>query len=275
MEDYYHQNTIDRKANLVLNKLKMELSCRESNEHVGSGLGGNPTEYFFLLTHNVKPVGADEGEPSFSRVGSDEILFSTSAKPPMMMVRKAFTKFLDEEYPTRQRVTQAQLLSPSFMRDLGSNKLEIKLFIRALEHTYELVKWLDLKQEMGCKLSILCEQERDALANLFLKEMNLPTTYFEDHKNDKHDPMDRMLRKHPIWGARREAASKRYGEMTQKLVSPEDNENLAIVGAYPSHITLFIFRACIGIERIVSLNLDELDSCKFLSEINKEIDNDE
>jgi hypothetical protein len=273
--DDYHQSELDVKARTALHRLKMELSCREDNEHVGSGLGGNPSEFLFLLTHSVAVSGCAEGEPTFSRVGAEEILFRTPPKPSMGVLRRAFTKFLNEEFPNRPQITSSQLMNPSFLRDLGSNRIEVKLLIRALEQTYEVVKWLDLKREMQNKLSELCAKEQSDLANNFLKEMGLPVTYFHDHKDDKLDPMSRMLNKHPVWGARRDAAHKRYDEMCKQLISPEDNLRLQTIGAFPAYITLFVFRACVQIERIVSLNLDELDSCKFLSDINKEMEDEE
>jgi hypothetical protein len=271
----YDQKERDVKAQKALTKLKLELGMRETNEHSGSGLGGNASEYLFMLTHTVKVAGISEGSPSFSRVGSDDVIFYSPKKPNMRTVRQAFTKFLDVQFPDREIVTQEQLANPSFMRDLSSDKLEVKLFIRALEHTYELAKWLDLKLEMQRNLDELSSKECDALATLFLKEMSLPETYFQDHKDDKQDPMSRMLNRHPVWGARREAVGTRFGGMIKQLLSPEDNEKLQMIGAYPVHIALFALRSCVGIEKIVSLNLDELPSCSFLTELNCDIQSDD
>jgi len=270
MKDY-EQEERDMDARDVLAKLKLELACRETNEHVGSSLGGNPTDFWWMLNNSVRAVGVQEGLPRFQKVNS-EILFYSPKKPAPRDVRNALTKFLDSEHSNRQVVTQEQLANPTFVKDWAYDKPEVKLFIRALEHTYELAKWLDLKLDMNDKLSVLRQQECDALRSLFLKEMNLPETYFEDHKDDKNNPMSRMLNRHPVWGAKRKAVDARYAEMCQRLLSPEDNEKIEMIGSYPMHIALFVFRTCIGLERIVSLNLDEQNSCKFLTEINRFVD---
>lgn len=268
----YYQEGKNADARVVLSRLKLELGCRETNDHIGSGLGGNPTELFFLMTHPVKCVGIDEGDPRFERVGLNEVLFYSTKKPPMKMVRTSLSNLLKESFPSHVKVTQNQLLNPSFLADHVEGNLEIKLLRKALIHTAELVKWLDLKIDMQKKLGDLSDTERADQAVLFLREMELPETYFQDTKDEKGNPIKRMLDRHPVYGARRKAISERYGAMIKQLISPEDNQKLEMMGAYPPHIGLFAFRTQVSIERIVCLNLDELPSCNFLAEINKEID---
>ena len=267
-----NQENLNAKARTAFNKLKLELGCRSDNEHVGSGMGGNVSEYLFLLTHTVEVVGTKEGNPSFSKVTSNEVSFYSAPKPPMKLVRQALTSFLDKEFPDRTIVTQDQIINLSFMKDIYSTNVESDLFIRALEQTYDLVKWLDLKLDMQKKMQELGSQEREDISFRFLKEMNLPKTYFQDHKDDKQDPMGRMLSKHPVWGVKQKAVNARIGEICKQLLSTEDNEKLQMIGCYPAYITLFVFRSLVNIERIVALNLDENINCKFLSDINREME---
>lgn len=272
MDDYLQQQKdIDARATLLA--LKLELATRETNEHVGSGLGGNPTDFWWMLNHTIKAVGIDPGAmPSFSRVGSQEIVFYAPKKPSMKHVRQALTKFLDENYPTRQVVTQEQLANPSFVKDWAHDKLEVKLFIQCLELTQELVGWIDLKIQMQRSLHALQDKEEKDIAKRFLRERGLPETYFETlPKETKGDPITRMLRRHPVWAPKQKAIASRYSKMTSGLISPEDAEKLEMVGAYPQYMALFAFRSLVQIERIVELNLDEHPACKFLSEINKDM----
>lgn len=271
MEDY-EQEQRDTDARTALMNLKLELAIRQDNEHVGSGLGGSPTEFWWLLNNPVRAIGVVQGVgPSFKKSSDGkEILFYSPKKPSMKDVRNALTQFLDSNYANRQSVTQEQLTNLSFVKDWAYDKLEVNLFIQALEHTAELSRWLDVKKDMQNKLHELSSKECDDLAVRFLRERGLSDTYFEEHKDEKNNPVKRMMNRHPVWGTRIKAVHARYGEMVGKLLSPEDKEKLEMVGAFPAHIALFVFRTQVGIETIVHLNLDELPACNFLVEINKE-----
>jgi len=117
----------------------------------------------------------------------------------------------------------------------------------------------------------------------FLKEVGLPTDYFDQDEPDDFDPtaynermerveMHKICENHPVWGAKISAVSKRRAQFVELLVSPEDIEKVNIISSFPKHITLFVIRSCIGIERMVALELDE--RMKSLSAINKAVDED-
>lgn len=259
-------------AKKVYERLLLELSVREDNEHVGTGLGGNPSELFFLLSHNVKIAATAplNDKIHFGQAGATEILVEIPEKPNMKLMRNELTKFI-ASHPDKQDVTREQLLNPSFLKDQTNKTLNIQLLIKALEQTKILVDWLDLKIELQDQVHATFRKEYTDIETSFLKEMNLPETYFDDTEEDDDDPIDRMMRAHPVWGLKYKEAQTRQTEINDRLLSKDDLNKIEFVGTFPSFIALFAIRSLVGIERMVHLNLDERTECKFLNSINKKL----
>lgn len=258
--------------------LKTELAIRQNNEHVGSGLGGNTTELFFLLTHKVNIGQSLDDKFHVTTLDNGEVLCSVPSKPSSLEARKKLTSFINS-HPGKVDVTQDQLSNISFLKDLGSKSLDIKLLITALEEATILANWLDAKIEVKNNIDKLFDKEHRALEVCFLKEMNLPESYFKDLAKiietqrgnssfvEEDDPMKFMFNAHPVWGVKDKACKKRHEEMEFRLLSQEDLDRLNFIGTFPSYIGLFVFRSQIGIERLITLNLDERTD--FLDKINK------
>lgn len=257
--------------------LKLELSVRENNEHVGTGMGGNPSELLFLLSHKVKVEVAGGVRSYFSDTGPGQISFFFAEISKMKEIRQELTTFINS-HPDKISITPAQLANISFLRDQKNQTLEIQLLIRALEEAYSLVSYLDPKAELKKQISETFDREYKGIEALFLKEMNLPLSYFkdmedlEDKSEQYDDPMRSILDKHPVWGVRLSVISKRHTEMENQLLSKEDTDRLEIIGSMPSYIAVVAMRSVVQIERLVNFNLDEHERCGFLTTINKKMD---
>lgn len=252
-------------ARKVLEKLLLELSVRSNNEHVGAGLGGNASEWWFLVNHEVKLELSSTGLSEF-RSNLDQVIFSVAKKPDMGQIRGALTAFF-KSHPDRLDTTEEQLVNLSFLRDQPIRSLNAKIYLHAVKSGLELVKWLDIKIALDGEISKVISQEREVLQSAFLKEMDLPSTYFEDIDDD-NDPIEAMYTKHPVWGVKDAALSKRYRTMFDQLLSQDDLDKITFIGSCPSFITMPAFRRLVQIERMVRLNLDERPECDFLSRIN-------
>lgn len=259
-----------QRANDTLRKLMLELGTRQDNFHVGSGLGGNASQWWFLVNHEVKAVPTDDTAPSFSRVGAEEILFLVPEKAVMSQIRTALTEFY-EKHPHRLEVTDQQIIDPAFLRDQQIRHIDAKVYTLAVDSALELQKWLDIKIQLNVEISEVVHKEKDVFRAEFLKEMKLPATYFEDHSDDEDDPIEGMYEKHPVWGVKDAASSARYKTMFDQLLSQDDRDRITFIGSCPSYVTLAAFRRIIGIERLVSLNLDEIKETEFLKAINKSV----
>lgn len=137
----HNRDELLEKAGKFYTKLRLELATKSDNEHVGSGMGGNASQFFFLLSHKVEidtaPVSA-----FFSRVEGHRIRFHVPSKPDIKQVRQELTKFFDG-HPDKLEVTNEQLLDSTFLKEHQSKSLEIKLLARAIEESKLLTEWLD------------------------------------------------------------------------------------------------------------------------------------
>jgi len=267
MKENYHRQEVSRK---VLEKLLLELSIRSDNNHVGSGLGGNASEWWFLVNHEVKLKFSRTGLSEF-KSNSGEIIFSVAKKPDMGQIRGALTAFF-KTHPDKLDTTEEQLVNLSFLRDQPIRSTNAKIYLHAVQSCLELVKWLDIKIELDSEISKVISKEQDVFQAAFLKEMDLPATYFEDC--DQDDPFEKMYHKHPVWGVKHAASAKRHSLMFAELLSQDDLDKMTFIGSCPSFITMPTFRRIVQIERLVRLNLDERKECDFLSLINSTLDED-
>jgi len=245
----------------ILEQLKIELALRDDNQHVGSGLGGNAAQFFFLLSHKVVAHLVDEPGASFQR-SHGQIDFYVSSQASMKQIRETFKVFFDS-HPDKNDYTQAQVSNTSFLRDQMVNTIDVNLLIQALEVGHEVVSWLDPKCTLVSQVHALFGKETAAFEKAFLKEMSLPVNYFDKDSIDREydDPVMEMFKAHPIWGAKYKASSARADQIIKDLVSQEDLDKLRFIGTCPSYISLFAFRNTLQIDRLVTLNLDERLNC--------------
>jgi hypothetical protein len=253
----------------TLEKLLMQLSVRSNNHLVGSGLGGNASEWWFLVNHKItiKLSTTEFGAFSISKTNPNEIIFWVPVKPDLKQIRGALASFF-VNHPNKLDTTEEQLINLSFLRDQPIRDINAKIYLHAVKVGLELIHWLDIKMELDNEMSKVSSKEKNVFRASFLKEMDLPATYFEDC--EENDPFEVMYYKHPIWGVRDAAVRKRYGLMFDQLLSQDDLDKMTFIGSCPSFITMPIFRRIICIERVVRLSLDK--KCDFLARINKDID---
>ena len=262
-------------------KLKIELATRQDNEHVGTGMGGNPAQLYYFMTHEVRTEHSPNKMTFVTQEGNTAI-FHLAQDAKMKEIREAFDKFW-QTCPDKNNITQEQLMNPSFVRDLNSDSTEVHLLLLGLETANDLVTWLDRESEFDKQVSQFFIKEYEATEEGFLTEMKLPLDHFKKIEAKKEqlrkegkpyhhikNPMRRVLNKHPVWGKRWEGISKRQGLITENLFSQEDLDKLNKIGSLPAHIAMFVTRSVIHIDRLVKHNLDE--KVTFLQDINKEVE---
>lgn len=268
-------------------RLKLDTGVRSNNEHAGTGLGGSPSEFWFLANHNIK-VYLTDGDPSFKDAPESNtiIAYMPSTKDyPLSKTRKIFQDFFTS-HKDRIDITKEQETDLQFLKTLEVKTIDARMFIEAVELAHELAHWLDIKIDFQKATSALYAKELDFLQKKFLKELNLPIDYFEkleaknsDRENrDKEnlnggDPMRAIFEAHPVWGAKYNLSKERHATVANQLLSSEDNGKLKALNGFPPYLVLQAVRSIIGIERIVTLNLDENDNWDILNRVNKVIDN--
>ena len=253
----------------LLERLKIELAVRQDNNLVASGIGGNVSELFFLLSKKVLPQYSDSEFEIHET--SNGIMFLTNGSADIKVVRKKLTEFINS-HPDKNDYTIEQITNTSFLRDQMVDTLDIKLLIKAIEKAKVVVSWLDPKMEIQKAIRESFAKENAELDKTYLTEMDLPLDFLG--KDDEEGIDDRAfvreaVQNHPILGAKYKAQQARLLNMERNLISQEDLDRLNIIGSCPSYIALLVMRTMIGLERLVNLSLDEyLD---FLSSINKKI----
>lgn len=248
-------------------KLRLELALRPDNEHVGSGLGGNISEFMFLVCHDIKVISSNDNKIKFS--GAKEITISVPEKPNLKEAREELSKFI-ESHVDKLVITKEQAINISFIQDLKFSTLEKDLLIKGLKIAHDLVIWLDPKIRLQDKIAEVFDIEYKDVEGSFLKEMNLPSTYFKDQKDKYNNPVFAMFNKHPIWSAKNKEIIDRQNLMEEQLLSSDDITKMNLIGTLPAHLAVHIIRLVICVDRLVKLNLDE--KFKFLSEVNKQFD---
>jgi hypothetical protein len=126
-------------------KLKVELATRRDNEHVGTGMGGNPSQLYYFMTHDVMTKHSPTKEVIVTQEGNT-VVFALPQNAKLREVRQGFDRFW-ETCPDKNDFTQEQLSNPAFLKDLGSNSTEVHLLIMGLETARDLVTWLDREAE--------------------------------------------------------------------------------------------------------------------------------
>jgi hypothetical protein len=228
------------------------------------------------VNHAVRPVFTTDEQASWSSVGDNEIVLYVPEKPRMKQIREALDQFY-QQHPHKLDVTEEQLINISFLHDQLIRHIDAKVYVHAVEAGLQLQRWLDRKLELDRAIRQVTEDEKKVFKAAFLEEMKLPATYFEDleNKDDNDvddDPITSMYRKHPVWGEKDKAVSKRYQAMFDQLLSQDDLDKMVFIGSCPGYIALAVFRRLVQIERIVGLNLDERKECEFLISINRAVD---
>lgn len=282
MSSNYYNNS-SRRENSTKNflKLRCELAIRENNQHPGSGLGGSSSEFWFMINHHFE-VMADNVVSFKEGTSPDEVIayIPPDEEPNMEGIRNAFSSFVST-HPDKINLSKEDIVNISLLKDLKIKHPNAILFIKALEVGQELASWIDTKIELDREISKLFHKEDKYLQSQFLESMNLPPHYFTEmwkrekslikenynNLNTSDDPNWQMFIKHHIWGVKRKAMQERQKSMQKVLLSQEDKDKMNFLSSCPPFITLQVVRSCVGIRRIVALNLDEC--WPALDEINK------
>ncbi len=255
----------------ILSKLMLDLGTYQDKFYLGTRMGGNPSQWWFLVNHPVSAVLTEDVNAFWSAVGSEEIILHVPEKPKMKQIRETLNEFYSQ-HPHRLEVTEAQLINPSFLRDQPVRHMNSKNYILAIEVGLELQKWLDLKIELNLQITSLFAKEKEVFEQSFLQEKKLPSNYFDKLRKDQREnscPFKEMYHAHPVWGAKLIASDKRYQMMLDQLISQDDLDKIAFINSCPIYITLAVFRRVIQIERIIRLNLDERKEFEFMETISK------
>ena len=281
--------------NKILDRLMVDLSLRENNTHAGSSLGGNPSEFFFLLTHNIAVVHPTSRAGISFRERDGVILILCPVNVTMRQLRAEFSIFYNQHADKRD-MTFDQLSNVSFLKDMRNPSLNIRLLMKCLSSTTRLMSSLKDKEVVNGAIERYFINERarlrkDLETHLGWTEPNYPEmdpTYeamlnsdeFTEDQMVEHDTFrapDRperdifhfVLESFPAFKARNEDIEKRKEAALGTIYSSEDDKLIYEIIYFPRSIAMFCIRKLIGIDMIIKLNLDtKLKSLRSIEDDN-------
>lgn len=258
----------------IFNKLKSELSVRETNAHVGCGMGGDPSQLFFLMSRKEVWLQYNNDTVCVIPWGDDKLTINI---PHYMLQGEINVRDLRNclntlcsHFPI-EKVTFEQLTNLSWLKDCPNQTQDIKLLIKSLECVNALSLRLKSKEAALESIRGSFSFERKAIEKLFLQEMGLPVDALEwkeeeDLKegmptihclNKEVDRLNKILEQHPVWGSKLEAINKRARAAERVLFSEEDENAIKLIDSLPDFVKISSYRT-IGLDVIVNFNLDEL-----------------
>jgi|SRR6185436_11949350 len=255
--------------------LKIDLSLRKDNLYVGSGLGGDPSQFFFLLTKKIKTKWSNDSNIHvyLDEKNSDELIFELpkssdeSINTDLLSPRKALNSFWDN-YTTKIEVTFKQLIDSSFLKNQNSDSIDLYFLIKAVEIAKDIVFCLNHAEKFMSDISNFFVVEYKDIEKQYLIEVGLPLNYFEkfdalELQENKigysYEPnyVRSALQKHPIWGTKLKNIGKRESSILDQLLSEQVMQKFDLIGSFPPYVVGYVIRYVISLERIVKFDLDK------------------
>lgn len=264
-----------------IKKLKLDLAVRKNNEHTGTGLGGNASQLFYLMTHDIKSEHSPD-EVVHIRQENDIVIFQIPKKFSILDIRKAFNEFWELNL-SQNEIDDSQLLDPTWLSDYQApRKIDLHYLTKAIVTARDVAGWLDQNKKFRKQISDFFRAEYKDVEEKYLLDIGLPIDYLakidlleqsEERSTEVScdtDPVRSSLEKHPVWGNQIKSIDKRKNEMIKLVLSESVLKKLNIIGSYPGYIALLVMRTEVSIDRVVYHNLDEY--IDWMTELNKEIE---
>lgn len=232
----------------TVDKLKTDLALRENNSHIGSRLGGNVAELFFLLTNKVE-IESTDGPMSIVSQSNNEIKFKfpNQNKQDIFLLRKTFTNFFNS-HPNKNDYTLRDLIDLELLQSIDqsllSNKDGLQDLIECVSLSLKLKKCLQIKLDVKKTLLILAREEKEEIEQCFCLKTGC----------SKLD-LNKKIKK-TIWSEQIFKVKERYDKIISLLLSEEDINLLKTINNFPDPIKLICLRSILTLEIIINLNLD-------------------
>lgn len=271
---------LDVNAEIILSALKVDLSVKDDNYFIGSGLGGDIELLYALMSrdikvsvHNYRNVVVDLTGfadqiieikfPNhwFARI-DDLYSFQTGSKENPIVKSEAL-KELRLAFPSLKRTRLASEVTINNLLDVN--------WLREQKQTPDVINLTSCIRIFQCARPLLVEKnilvnnvnnlldiERKNIEAKFLSDLNLPEDALSN--DSPNESYRKMLDKHPVWGKKMQQISDREWKISQLLIDGETRDLLETMESFPDFIKVLCVRNLIGLKMMVALNLDNLFS---------------
>lgn len=140
----------------VVQFLKCDLAVRQFQSTIGSKMGGNPSQYWFILGKTFKIIRSAKSieEISFMKE-ADNIIFNTTADKniDVRLVREKFNEFFSKQ--NEPEYSQDDLISPEFLKSITNKNSEQIIHTKCVNDLLEVKSNLNQNKFGSHEIEIL------------------------------------------------------------------------------------------------------------------------
>lgn len=248
----------------LLFDLKMDLGVRPNNIDVGSGLGGNASEFYFLLSKDVYLNLIEGNEISFEENKDNKLIIHCNKNEKLLNLRKKLTSF----YNTHSDKMDIDFERLSHMM-LNISQIENNLSkdINLLCDCFKIMETLSFSLKRKLKLNELLvhffKNEIELIEIAFAKSANTERIpYPTSNSNNvaywkKYKKFHSLMKLDPHTFNNLKDLEKRHIDILELTYSQNDLELIETINNFSDYIKIVPFRLYIGIDILISLRLDE------------------
>lgn len=177
----------------LLSDLKIDLAVRENNSHVGSGLGGNASEFYFLANHKHELIYHDEDIKIEQQ--DDKINIFCRADTKLKDLRLALTNFINQ-HPDKINVSFAELKKMASDSPVPESEHDWAVIVKLCKLMEEVSPYLEATYEKitnnGKNLSVTSPQIDNKVIEIIANVQSY-ADYFKTFPVRMYVPIERMI----------------------------------------------------------------------------------
>lgn len=233
----------------LLTLLKLDLSIRPDNTLWGSGLGGNPSELFYVLNRNTYFSIDNDFDDVIFQESDNDFSIICGANIKLIPLRERLTKYLGYV----EEMSFSELVSAVRFGTVNTNSqdiLDLRDCMLLSDKLYDI-----LYNKEDARMSIREEfQARDQdLVDRYGKYIK----YNEHMLRNTEGGLSRIIDRDPIWGAQRMKLQHMAKEKILNLLTGDEIELMKDINKYPPYVTFLCARLLIGTEWLSNYPLDK------------------
>lgn len=234
----------------LLTLLKLDLAVRPDNTLWGSGLGGNPSELYYILNRNTYFSIDNDIDSVIIQEGNDDLSIICGPNVKLIPLRRKLTDYLGyiEEMTFGELVNAVRFGSTSNKN--SQDILDLRDCMLLSDKLYDCL--FNHEDERASIKEEFKSRDQD-----LLDKYGKYIKYNEYLFNHIDGGLSRIIDKDPIWGAQRMKLQNIAREKIVNLLTDEEIELMREINKYPPYVTFLCARLMIGTEWLSNYPLDK------------------
>lgn len=256
--DYYeYTHELSEAYNLLL----ADLSVRPSNEHVGSGWGGNYTQLHHLLSRNVsfRATRNTEQDLTITDDGSRLVFTFKCEFAAKKLDLRILRQTLDDYCAPLNlpEVSFEQITDSKWWEDQNLSHKSVSLLVSYLKRFGVFWDSFHPKVALVDTFGDILLEEEEEVTTKYKAEIGCPVNNEddEDYQGTDYPSLSGLIKNHPVYGLQLKGIDKRRNKFINSLPSEKEKLFLQTSKALPAYVAILSLRK-ITIEVLVKTNLD-------------------